>query len=105
MTIKFPLFKTSINVSLEDTDVERRRRKRRKKKTAVDSSTTSDETEKSDASSDSQDTSTEDITKPQPVLMVEVENVTHEKFRQTEEVKVRVKLQLLEETVCFSTHL
>lgn len=24
----------------------------------------------------------------QPVLMVEVENVTHEKFRQTEEVKV-----------------
>lgn len=93
MTIKFPLFKTSINVSLEDTDVERRRRKRRKKKNAVDSSTVTDEGEKSDASSNSQETFTEDITKPQPVLMVEVENVTHEKFRQTEEVKVKVKLQ------------
>ncbi|XP_021941015.1 lon protease homolog, mitochondrial-like isoform X2 [Zootermopsis nevadensis] len=71
----------------EDTDVERRRRKRRKKKNAVDSSTVTDEGEKSDASSNSQETFTEDITKPQPVLMVEVENVTHEKFRQTEEVK------------------
>jgi Lon-like ATP-dependent protease len=99
MTIKFPLFKTSINVSLEDTDIERRRRKRRKKKNAVDSSTVTDEGEKSDASNSSQDTSTEDITKPQPVLMVEVENVTHEKFRQTEEVKVKAKLQLLEKIV------
>lgn len=92
MTIKFPLFKTSINVSVEDTDVERRRRKRRKKKTAVDSSTSTDEGEKSDASNDSQDTSEEEVPKLQPVLMVEVENVTHEKFRQTEEVKVKVKL-------------
>lgn len=89
MTIKFPIFNTSINVSLEDTDVEKRRRKRRKKKIAVESS--SDEEEKSDAANDSQETSTEDFLKPQPVLMVEVENVTHEKFRQTEEVKVKLK--------------
>lgn len=27
---------------------------------------------------------------PGPILMVEVENVTHDKFRQTEEVKVRL---------------
>lgn len=71
----------------EDTDVERRRRKRRKKKNAVESSTSTDEEEKSDAANDSQETSTEDVLKPQPVLMIEVENVTHEKFRQTEEVK------------------
>jgi Lon-like ATP-dependent protease len=94
MTIKFPLFKTSINVSLEDTDVERRRRKRRKKKTAVESSSSTDETEKSDAANDSPDASPEEFPKPQPVLMVEVENVTHEKFRQTEEVKVKLKFQL-----------
>lgn len=91
MTIKFPLFKTSINVSLEETDVERRRRKRKKKKNAVESATNTDEEEKPDASSDIQDVSTEDIPRQQPVLMVEVENITHEKFRQTEEVKVKLK--------------
>jgi hypothetical protein len=57
----------------------------------VESSTSTDEEEKSDAVNDSQETSTEDILKPQPVLMIEVENVTHEKFRQTEEVKVKLK--------------
>lgn len=87
MTIKFPLFKTSINVSLEETEVERRRRKRKKKKNAVESATNTDEEEKPDASSDMQDVSPEDIPRQQPVLMVEVENITHEKFRQTEEVK------------------
>jgi Lon-like ATP-dependent protease len=90
MTIKFPIFKTSINVSVEDTDVDKRRRKRRKKKNAVESSSTDDE-EKADAANDSHEETPEDILKPQPVLMVEVENVTHEKFRQTEEVKVTLK--------------
>lgn len=71
----------------EDTDVERKRRKRRKKKNAVESATNTDEEEKPDASNDTQDVSAEDIPRQQPVLMVEVENVTHEKFRQTEEVK------------------
>ena len=88
MTIKYPLFNTSINVSLEDTELEKKRRKRRKKKVAVESSASGDEGEKSETSSDSQETSTEESTKPQPILMIEVENVTHEKFRQTEEVKV-----------------
>ncbi|PSN42694.1 Lon protease [Blattella germanica] len=87
MTIKYPLFNTSINVSLEDTELEKKRRKRRKKKVAVESSASGDEGEKSETSSDSQETSTEESTKPQPILMIEVENVTHEKFRQTEEVK------------------
>ncbi|KAJ9594735.1 hypothetical protein L9F63_013945, partial [Diploptera punctata] len=81
MTIKYPLFKTSINVSLEDTDLEKRKRKRRKKKNAVESSS-NDEGEKSETASE-----TEEPPKQLPVLMVEVENVTHEKFRQTEEVK------------------
>ncbi|XP_069696846.1 lon protease homolog, mitochondrial-like isoform X2 [Periplaneta americana] len=76
----------AINVSLEDTEVERRRRKRRKKKNAVEPSSVSDEGEKSE-NNDTQETTAEEIPKTQPVLMVEVENVTHEKFRQTEEVK------------------
>lgn len=78
-------------MSLEDTDVEKRRRKRRKKKNAVESATNTDEEEKPDASNDAVDVSAEDIPRQQPVLMVEVENVTHEKFRQTEEVKVKLK--------------
>jgi hypothetical protein len=81
-------------VSVEDTDVERRRRKRRKKKNAVESSTSTDDEEKSDAANNSHEASSEDILKPQPVLMIEVENVTHEKFMQTEEVKVKIEMTI-----------
>jgi hypothetical protein len=38
-----------------------------------------------------QDVSAEGIPRQQPVLMVEVENITHDKFKQTEEVKVKLK--------------
>ena len=89
LTIKYPLFKTSINVSLEDTDVEKRRRKRRKKKNAVESSSNDNE-EKSETATELAD----EAPKPQPVLMVEVENVVHEKFKQTDEVKVNIFLFL-----------
>jgi Lon-like ATP-dependent protease len=95
MTIKFPLFKTSINVSLEDSDVEKKRRKRRKKKSAVESAANTNEEERPDAANGTQDVSTEDIPRQQPVLMVEVENVTHEPFRETEEVKVKLKQQCI----------
>jgi len=53
----------------------------------MESATNTDEEEKPDASSDTQDVLAEDIPRQQPVLMVEVENITHDKFRQTEEVK------------------
>ena len=76
-------------MSLEDTDVERRRRKRRKKKTAVESSS-NDNGEKSETAPDL----AAEAPKPQPILMVEVENLVHEKFEQTDEVKVNIFLFL-----------
>nr|XP_008201104.1 PREDICTED: lon protease homolog, mitochondrial isoform X1 [Tribolium castaneum] len=73
MKLSFPLFKTTMNVFVEEADAEKRRRKparnNRVKKT---------------------ETKTPDDKKEPPkeqFLMAEVENVMHNKFKQTEEVK------------------
>nr|CAD7394125.1 unnamed protein product [Timema cristinae] len=100
MTIKFPLFNTSIAVSVEESDLERRRRKRRKKRPLVVNALEGEVEEKkedevqgevSGPEVQEEGTGPQNATPPfpkqQPVLMVEVENVNHEKFRQTEEVK------------------
>nr|CAD7568321.1 unnamed protein product [Timema californicum] len=100
MTIKFPLFNTSIAVSVEESDLERRRRKRRKKRPLVVNAMEGETEEKkedevqgevSGPEVQEEGTGPQNATPPfpkqQPVLMVEVENVNHDKFRQTEEVK------------------
>lgn len=72
MKLTFPSFKTTMNVFPEETDTEHRRRKTRNnrvKKIAEQEPPTSGKLPK------------------EGLLMAEVENVVHNKFRQTEEVK------------------
>ncbi|XP_049962381.1 lon protease homolog, mitochondrial-like [Schistocerca serialis cubense] len=87
--------------SQDETDVDRRRRKRRKKKNnnveegqivATESSPPSSQQQQPSppaaGTADTRAQAAEDEKQQaKPILMVEVENVTHEKFRQTEEVK------------------
>nr|CAD7597754.1 unnamed protein product [Timema genevievae] len=100
MIIKFPLFNTSIAVSVEESDLERRRRKRRKKRPLVVNAVEGELEEKKEDEMQGEvsgpevqeegtgpQNATPPFPKQQPVLMVEVENVNHDKFRQTEEVK------------------
>jgi hypothetical protein len=94
MKLKFPILNTSINVSVEDTNGERRRRNRKKKKAAPDvAAVSSDTMAEADINKDGKEKemgSEEPAQTQQPVLMVKVENVVHEKFQQTEEVKVLI---------------
>lgn len=78
MKLKFPLFNMELNVAREETDAERRRRKYRVTRKKQDPEP--QEKEK---------TETPKEKKPavDQVLMVKVENMMHEKFQQTEEVK------------------
>lgn len=71
-----------MNVFVEDGDRVRRKRNNRKARPPVVTPT--------DTAAPTADASSEmkKDALPQPVLMVEVENVVHDKFRQTEEVKV-----------------
>lgn len=88
-TIKFPLFKTQISVSPDESDADKRRRKHRH--TRQNNNKTVEAT-----ATDGEKTEPKEIKKPkvvkgdsevQPLLMVEVENVQHEPFKQTQEVK------------------
>ncbi|GBP52819.1 Lon protease homolog, mitochondrial [Eumeta japonica] len=75
MKLKFPIFNVELDVTREETDAERRRRKyknTRKQRTESTQSETTEENKKP---------------LPEHVLMVKVENMMHEKFQQTEEVK------------------
>uniref|UniRef100_A0A1B6G104 Lon protease homolog, mitochondrial n=1 Tax=Cuerna arida TaxID=1464854 RepID=A0A1B6G104_9HEMI len=78
MTLKFPMLKTEINVSVEEADRSRRKSRNRKVKPATPSEVVDEvlEGEKKEESAI-----------PPQVLMVEVENIVHNNFRQTEEVK------------------
>lgn len=71
MKLKFPIFNTEFNVTREETDAERRRRKYRNSRKKTDDKDVKD---------------TKKLPSDQ-VLMVKVENVMHEKFKQNEEVK------------------
>lgn len=85
--IKFPLSNnTEMSISSDETDAERRRRKHRARLTKRTSATTEEKTPEE----------AEKVKKPkvikgdsevQPLLMVEVENIQHEPFKQTPEVK------------------
>ncbi|XP_025829342.1 lon protease homolog, mitochondrial-like [Agrilus planipennis] len=86
MKLNFPLFKTTLNVFVEENE-EKGRRNRRKKSIAP--TVKSAETEKKVTETEKRE-SEEKVSKeakPEPVLMVEVENIIHNKFRQNEEVK------------------
>lgn len=73
MKLKFPLFNVELDVAREESDAERRRRKYRN-------------TRKQKAEPEPE---AEPVKKlpPDQVVMVKVENMVHEKFKQTEEVK------------------
>lgn len=81
MKLKFPLFNVELDVTREETDAERRRRKYRN--TRKPSKPKTEIVEETEAEEKPQ------IKKPlvEQVLMAKVENVMHEKFTQTEEVK------------------
>lgn len=104
MRIKYPLSNAQVDIVVEDTNRRSSKRSRTKNRPttpsvpAVESSqdvsslsieeitqTAEPLVEQSDPTLTSE--SNQDV--KQPVLMVEVENVQHDKFRKTEEVKVR----------------
>ncbi|XP_073960462.1 lon protease homolog, mitochondrial isoform X2 [Choristoneura fumiferana] len=74
MKIKFPVFNTEFNVTREESDAERRRRKHRNTRKIKQEPTEDSKPKKP-------------LTDPGQVMMVKVENMVHEKFQQTEEVK------------------
>lgn len=111
MKLKFPFNKASIDVFVEDTDSDRRGliRKRRKKRNngpeteAVKMASEKPDIpgtesvpivglqiEKQDAANNEtvEEARVEDVPLSTPVLIVETENVVHNTFRQTEEIKV-----------------
>jgi len=95
MKIKYPLLNVQINVPVDETDAEKRRRKHRhqrnKKKIKIESNETSSSTDKEKIAKDAE--KKEGKRRPiadgekQPILMVEVENMKLDNFKQTEEVK------------------
>uniref|UniRef100_A0A8W7Q0H7 Lon protease homolog, mitochondrial n=1 Tax=Anopheles coluzzii TaxID=1518534 RepID=A0A8W7Q0H7_ANOCL len=86
MTIKYPYFNTQIAVSVDEPDAEKRRRKHKLRSKQMRNSNNDHTTD---------GTPLEEAPKrrllkegeQQPLLMVEVENVKHESFKNTEEVK------------------
>lgn len=82
MTLKFPMLHTDVNVSVEESSVGRRKARNRKQKPAAV------EQPLADAQTEVQGEKKEADPNASPILMVEVENIVHDKFRQTEEVKV-----------------
>lgn len=91
MKLTFPTFKTTMNVFVEESDADKRRRKRnnRFKKAAQDTKPV-EEVKGDKVTTDKSEAKTEEAVKDKPkegLFMVEVENITHNKFRQTEEVK------------------
>lgn len=85
MKLKFPLFNIELDVAREETDAERRRRKyrsTRKQKAETESKVLEEETDEKES-----DKKTSKKVAPEQVLMAKVENVMHDKFKQTEEVK------------------
>lgn len=89
--IKFPLFNTTMSVSADETDADKRRRKHRLTRLATKKITQNESTDKDAASEEAKTAKKPQIlysdNDVQPLLMVEVENIQHESFKQTQEVK------------------
>lgn len=90
-TIKSPLFKTSISISADESDAEKRRRKHRIARQATNKKVINNGDTPAEASADPKQVKKPQVIKGdseiQPLLMVEVENIQHEPFKQTQEVK------------------
>jgi Lon-like ATP-dependent protease len=90
--IKFPFFNTTMSISPDETDADKRRRKHRLTRMATKKNVKSEENDKPVVPEDEAKspkkpqivTTDNDI---QPLLMVEVENIQHDSFKQTQEVK------------------
>lgn len=94
MTIKYPMFNTQINVTtttaaIDETDADKRRRKhkRNKKENGTSSSSSTNDDEQQQQKITAKERRPLANGEKQPVLMVEVENIKHEEFKQSEEVK------------------
>lgn len=110
MKLTFPLLNTTITVPVDDTITSNKVNRRSLRKKAENRVT--ERTEKIEKVNETNPTEVKPLTdapkknteKPlvssipqssnQPILMVEVINVTHEKFKQTEEIKVIYKMIL-----------
>lgn len=121
MKLTFPLLNTTLNVPVDDAMAggKKSRRELRRKKlegkiseqhekieeigpAAVDEQQTNDKTP--DKPVETANTLQQESVPREsalPLLMVEVENITHEKFRQTEEVKVSTYKQILNQMNLF----
>jgi Lon-like ATP-dependent protease len=89
------MFNTEMSISPDESDADKRRRKHRLARLATKKTPVSDETLSTSTDASSSDevktpkkpkVITED-SNIQPLMMVEVENVEHEPFKQTDEVK------------------
>lgn len=98
MTLNYPLFNVQLNVTTDTdkdniADADKRRRKHRqrllKKSLLKNENNDDDEASKQDKQKAAEETVKRPLTDgdKQPVLMVEVENIAPEEFKQTEEVK------------------
>ena len=95
MKLKFPLFNVELNVAREESDAERRRRKYRNTRKPASKEPETAEQPAKDAKDakeakdpkDPKDTKASRKPAPDQVMMAKVENMVHEKFQQTEEVK------------------
>lgn len=90
MKLTFPLFNTTMNVFVEDTETDKRRRKvrpRQKRAAEVVKQPEEEIKESPPAPEVAEKIEEPKVKKEEPLLMVEVENVMHNKFRHTEEVK------------------
>lgn len=103
--LRFPLLNTTLNVTVDENQTtspkkSSRRSTSRKSRSDVQRApspgkvvdeaavtTTSEQTEPEKKASEEPETA--QTTDSAPILMVEVVNVTHDKFRQTEEIKVQ----------------
>lgn len=87
MTIKYPFFKTQINVSVDESDAEKRRRKHKNRNKKIIRNSNNDSTVDGEPVEEPPKRRLLKDGEQQPLLMVEVENVKHESFKHTEEVK------------------
>lgn len=111
MKLTFPLLNTTITVPVDDTMTRSKNRRSLRKKTENRVTERSEKAEKVDEEANPTEVKplpehvSEQTYKPvdaslpqpnrQPVLMVEVVNVTHDKYKQTEEIKVVFKTSVL----------
>lgn len=77
MKLTFPSFKTTMHIFPEESDIDNRRRKARNNRIK----------KPIEPASQAEPSKTAEKLSKEGVLMAEVENVVHNKFRQTEEVK------------------